>query len=226
MRTITPERQLVKRKAQRLAQRGLSEAEVVRRLGVARRTIRDWLKGGNEGGNGVLITAHITARKMDVHFSSTAAEWTTPQNITGLVIKVLGTIDLDPCADESRTVPAEHHFTQADDGLDQDWHGRVYMNPPYGREIEPWVKHLCREYRMGRLTEAIALLPARTDTKWMQHLDSYPKCFIRGRLKFGHSQTGAPFPSVAVYLGANPDGFAQVFQALGTIQAVSGGITG
>ena len=112
--------------------------------------------GRNVGRNG-----HGT---MAVHYSSETSDWQTPKHIIDAVIEVLGTIDLDPCADEARTVTAEHHFTKADDGLDQDWHGRVYMNPPYGREIEPWVKPLCREYRMGRTTQAIALVPARTDT--------------------------------------------------------------
>ena len=93
------------------------------------------------------------------------------------------------------------------------------MNPPYGREIGAWVKHLCREYRMGRTTEAVALLPARTDTQWMERLDAYPKCFIRGRLRFGNSQAGAPFPSVLVYLGLHAERFAEVFQAIGRISS-------
>ena len=152
-----------------------------------------------------------------VHYSSVSDEWTTPCNIIDLVLEALGSIDLDPCADEAHSVQAVHHFVQTDDGLDQDWHGRVYMNPPYGREIERWVAHLCREYRMGRTTEAIALLPARTDTAWMRRLESYPKCFIRGRLRFGNRKSGAPFPSVAVYFGTNVERFGRVFQSRGTI---------
>ena len=29
-------------------------------------------------------------------------------------------------------MPAGKHFTAAEDGLSREWHGRVYMNPPYG----------------------------------------------------------------------------------------------
>ena len=48
----------------------------------------------------------------------------------------MGEIDLDPCSNSKAqpNVPALNHFTVEDDGLEQKWFGRVYMNPPYGRE--------------------------------------------------------------------------------------------
>lgn len=57
----------------------------------------------------------------------------------------------------------------------------------------------------------VMLLPARTDTKWF-HEYIYNKArveirFLKGRLKFGESRDGAPFPSmVAVF---RPDGSAK-----------------
>jgi len=79
-----------------------------------------------------------------------------------------GEIDLDPCSNshEEPNVPAKTHFTREDDGLAQDWHGRVYMNPPYGYEIAEWVDRLCQQYEQGSVIEAITLVPARTDTAW------------------------------------------------------------
>ena len=49
------------------------------------------------------------------------------------------------------------------------------------------------------------LIPARTDTKWF-HEYIYNKAgveirFIKGRLKFGNSKSGAPFPSMLVVFG-------------------------
>ena len=69
------------------------------------------------------------------------------------------------------------------------------MNPPYGREIGKWVK---KAYESKSLV--VALLPARTDTKWF-HEFIYGKAeirFIKGRLKFGGSSNSAPFPSMLV----------------------------
>ncbi len=46
------------------------------------------------------------ARRLAVHFSSVTAEWTTPPAVLTRVVQCLGAIDLDPCADGGRTVPA------------------------------------------------------------------------------------------------------------------------
>ena len=36
-------------------------------------------------------------------------------------------------------IPAKRYFTQFDDGLSQEWRGRVWMNPPFSNTI-PWVE--------------------------------------------------------------------------------------
>jgi len=64
-------------------------------------------------------------------------EWLTPPHI----LKALGEFDLDPCAPVVRPWPmAKTHYTKVDDGLQKQWFGRVWCNPPYGREIGAWVK--------------------------------------------------------------------------------------
>ena len=133
---------------------------------------------------------------MQVHYSSDSPHWNTPEHIVGLVRQVLGIIDLDPCSDELEhpNIPAQNHFTAAQDGLHQKWRGRVYMNPPYGRSIARWVEYLCQEFAEGRTTEAIALVPSRTDTKWFQLFAPFPKSFIHGRLRFGEAENTAPLP--------------------------------
>jgi len=154
-----------------------------------------------------------------VHYSSQTSEWFTPPLIIERVLKVMGEVDLDPCSNSHETpnVPAAKHFTKEDNGLSQTWHGRVYMNPPYGREIANWVNYLCKEYEQGDVSEAIALLPARTDTEWFRRLRQYPRCFIWGRLRFSGNETGAPFPSMAVYLGGNISRFKEAFGSIGDI---------
>ena len=53
--------------------------------------------------------------------------------------------DLDVASPPGGTdVPCNHYFTQADDGLAQDWFGRVWCNPPFSgasKWVEKWIEH-------------------------------------------------------------------------------------
>ena len=110
-------------------------------------------------------------------------EWLTPPEI----IKALGDFDLDPCSPINRPWDtAKKHYTIEDNGLMQPWTGRVWLNPPYGRETFDWMAKLAR-HKSG-----IALIFARTETKGF-HREIWNKAhslfFFEGRLKF-HYVTG------------------------------------
>ena len=119
-------------------------------------------------------------------------EWLTPPEILG----TLGKFDLDPCAPVHRPWPtAARHYTVEDDGLAQSWQGRVWCNPPFGREAAKWLR------RCATHGNAIALVPARTETKMFFEAVwgmADAVLFIRGRPHF-HSVDGrrAPFNSGA-----------------------------
>jgi len=82
-------------------------------------------------------------------------EWLTPPEI----IKALGAFDLDPCSPVDRPWDtAACHLTVEDDGLSVAWFGRVWCNPPFGREAVKWLR------RMAEHGNGIALIPARTET--------------------------------------------------------------
>jgi hypothetical protein len=151
-------------------------------------------------------------------YTSNSPEWYTPGDIVSRVVATLGSIDLDPCSNshDNPTVPAAKHFTEADDGLTQEWAGRIYMNPPYGRGIDEWVAKLDAAYRAGRVPEAIALLPARVDTRWFRILRDYTVCFVNGRLRFSGADP-APFPSAAIYLGPDSTKFYEHFGPIGDL---------
>lgn len=157
--------------------------------------------------------------KMAVHYSSETPEHYTPREVIDAAIACLGAIDLDPCSNSHHTpnVPSANHFTRDDDGLSQLWQGRVYMNPPYGREIGSWVEKLCAEHEAGNVDAAIALVPARTDTQWFKRLQDYAWCAVEGRLTFVGSDGGAPFPSAIFYLGDDIGGFYRCFAEMGAI---------
>lgn len=81
-----------------------------------------------------------------------------------------------------------------------DWGGsRVFCNPPYGREIGEWVRK-CYEEGHKEGTIVVMLIPARTDTRYFHDyiLNRAEVRFVRGRLRFGDAETGAPFPSMVV----------------------------
>lgn len=157
-----------------------------------------------------------------VHFSSDSHEWYTPERIVERVTATLGEIDLDPCSNskDDPAIPAHSHLTAEDDGLSMAWFGRVYMNPPYGRQIADWISYLVREYEAERVSAAVALVPSRTDTQWFRELREYPRCFIWGRLQFSGCENTAPFPSMAVYLGDDVASFIHAFEDIGDIYAL------
>lgn len=130
-------------------------------------------------------------------------EWLTPPEL----ITKLGQFDLDPCSPINRPWDtALNHFNIEDNGLNKDWFGRVWLNPPYGNQTDIWLNKLS-EHGNG-----IALIFARTET------DTFFKqvwekanavLFIKGRLYFHHvsgerakSNAGAPSCLIA-YGGAN-----------------------
>jgi hypothetical protein len=98
--------------------------------------------------------------------------WLTPLEI----VNAIGPFDLDPCG-ESYHHTAKTIYTES--GLEKDWFGSVWLNPPYS-EVDIWLDKLI-EHNCG-----VALLFARTDTKWAQKAmkSAYSIFFPRGRLTF------------------------------------------
>ena len=129
--------------------------------------------------------------------------WLTPPG----VLAKLGRFDLDPCASLNRPWDtADKHYTIEDDGLAQVWTGRVWMNPPYGRGMDQWMKKLKLHAFNGG--SGIALIFGRTETRtFFDHVwdDADALLFIKGRLKF-HTPDGkqagtAGSPSVLIAYG-------------------------
>lgn len=170
--------------------------------------------------------------KFGVHFSSDSDDWTSPAWVVTAAEALMGGIDLDPCASASlpENVPAPYRFVGGQiDGLSRSWGmwdlsaehrgTRLYLNPPYGTALPNWVDKFILEWLEGRISKAVLLLPARTDTAWFRELRDFPKCFISGRVHFGQASDPAPFPSVVVAAGVDPGDFVQAFGQYGDIYA-------
>lgn len=136
---------------------------------------------------------------IQVMFSSVTDEWATPKDFFDTLNEEFD-FTLDPCA-TTDNAKCDKFYTKEQDGLKQDWSGeRVFCNPPYGKVIGDWVKK-CSEEAKKPNTTVVALIPARTDTRYF-HEYIYHKAkeirFIKGRLKFGGCKNSAPFPSMVV----------------------------
>jgi hypothetical protein len=89
-----------------------------------------------------------------------------------------------------------------DDGLAQEWYGRIWCNPPYGDETEQWLE------RMAEHGNGVSLVFARTETEWFFRqvwLKAHAVFFFKGRIAF-HHVTGeqgdsAAAPSVLIAYG-------------------------
>lgn len=118
--------------------------------------------------------------------SSATCDWLTPPEW----IKALGgPFDLDPCASYKQPWRTATHEVFGGGGLECEWYGFVWLNPPYGppKVIEPWMQ------KMAALNNGLACIPARTETHcWHSYVWPIAKAvlFTKGRPHFHKPITG------------------------------------
>ena len=152
-------------------------------------------------------------------------EWFTPSEYIELAREVMGGIDLDPasCEFAQRVVKADRFYTRDDDGLSQEWVGRIWLNPPYSRRlIGKFVDKLVAEWWARNVTEAVVLTHNRTDTKWFSKLASVSvcRCDTDGRIRFETADgvgNSPPNGSTFFYFGKDPSRFFQIFRDIGNV---------
>ena len=98
----------------------------------------------------------------NVHYMSQRQDWETPQFLFDGLNAEFG-FDRDVCA-TPENAKCRKFFTPEDNALVQRWEGTCWMNPPYGRGIEHWMKKAFESAQDG--ATVVCLIPARTDTKW------------------------------------------------------------
>jgi phage N-6-adenine-methyltransferase len=137
-----------------------------------------------------MTTAYMPVSKTD--------DWATPQYLFD-EWNAKYDFDLDAAASSTNHkcdnwYGLDHPEESKRDGLAQAWTGTTWVNPPYGRVLNQWVGHAAEQ-----LSPVVMLLPARTDTRWFHsYCINQRITFIKGRVKFGGSSFGAPFPSMIV----------------------------
>lgn len=112
----------------------------------------------------------------------------TPAYVLEPVREALGgTIGLDPCSLPDNPTGAKRYLHPPMNGLGFPWEvaESIYVNPPYGKAREPWVRRCVKASENGR--RVVLLIPAATDTRIFQEaLSSATEAvLIKGRVKFG-----------------------------------------
>ena len=149
------------------------------------------------------LTAGLDAGDKNAHImrvmtSSDDMTWATPQEWFDYLDLEFG-FTLDPCC-WPETAKCKRYYTPETDGLAQSWQDeRVFMNPPYGKDLGKWMKKAYEEARdNGALV--VAFVPARVDTNWWHNYAAKATevRFPKGRVKFAGATASAPFPVAVV----------------------------
>lgn len=159
------------------------------------------------------------AKKPHVANNSGDNEWYTPAEYIEAARKVMGSIDLDPASNEyaNETVKASTFYTEETNGLDKEWFGNIWMNPPYSTAL---IKEFAEKLANSTFRQAIVLVNNATDTAWFKLLIQKAKAvvFTTGRIRFEkrNGSKGAPLQGQAfIYYGDNVEKFLEVFEAFG-----------
>lgn len=176
-----------------------------------------------------IATEQRKKRQREALTSSESNEHYTPPDIVERSRALMGSIDLDPssCAKANEVVQATRIFTIDDNGLDHDWPGNVFMNPPGGRREEDhqsnlslWTTHLREQYASAKTAQAIAVI-FRVDlsTTWFRPLWKFALCFPWDRLEFLDQnlqpQKAPTHCNALVYMGRDIDRFVELFSPVG-----------
>jgi hypothetical protein len=140
-------------------------------------------------------------------------QWFTPEEVLAAVrVTFGGAIDIDPasCAEAQQRVQARVWYDKDSNGLDHEWFGKGFINPPYDTPtIRPYVDKTIFEFEAGRLESAILLTNDQTDAGWFQKA---------ARLNFynpnrdGSSRT---CNSTIFYFGDDEQAFQSAFSSIG-----------
>lgn len=159
-------------------------------------------------------------------YNSGEYQWYSPPEYLEAARTVMGGIDLDPASSAAANVvvQADQYYDLDHDGLQQPWHGRVWLNPPYTNALmTAFAARLIEHYARGDVTDAIVLTNNATDTGWFHDLASRATaiCFPRGRAHYWRADTQETSSALQgqsiFYFGARLDQFMVVFGAWGLI---------
>jgi ParB family chromosome partitioning protein len=140
--------------------------------------------------------------------------------------EVMGGIDCDPASSEiaNRTVKAKKFFDKDENGLEQKWKGRVFLNPPYAQPlVSQFAEAVAAKFESEEIEQAVVLVNNATETGWFARIAGVASaiCFPSSRIKFvdpSGAKSGAPLQGQAIiYLGPSYKEFCKRFATIGIV---------
>lgn len=146
----------------------------------------------------------------------------TPPEIVQAAREAMGDVDLDAASHwlANRTHRIADYFTIGRSAFEHDWHGRVWLNPPYGNNA-PWFDRIIQFVDSGMVEQICILspvwvfntviaMPIMDRVSGMILLSPTPKFW-------GHrdGRTGKNHPHAIVYIGERTAEFFEAFRPFG-----------
>lgn len=165
--------------------------------------------------------APLTAAKQDPDNN----EFATPPKFWRRLAKPVGGFDLDPCSGAETTPIAPERFDADDNGLQQPWHGDVFVNPPWstngsGDAKHQWLEKVRSEASREKVSSVVVLMPSDTSTQWFhEHILAAPLvCFYGpGRLSFQGQSGSPPFGLLVAVYGDSYKAYRNALESIGSV---------
>jgi len=153
-------------------------------------------------------------------------EWRTPEYVLEMVrLYYGGDIPLDPATNSTNPTRAKLFFTEEDNGLIQPWDTGVFVNPPYGEDLQQWMIKIGTS--SNNFNEILALLPTnRWSTKYV-HNYFYNENHLKNMVVFDHrvgfvNAAGEAiknnvYGSILWGFNTDQDKFYECFEPFGTV---------
>jgi ParB family chromosome partitioning protein len=116
--------------------------------------------------------------------------WYTPPHIIEAARHCMGSIDLDPASSEpaQKIVKAENYYTPETSGLTRDWHGNVWLAPPYYQpQHNQFIEKALTEWYRQRISQIIILThTSETYADWFHNLVNAAQaiCLVKGCIEW------------------------------------------
>jgi ParB family chromosome partitioning protein len=156
-------------------------------------------------------------------------EWYTPLLLIEAARKTMGSIDTDPASSDkaNEAVKAGQYYTKETDGLNKQWSGNTWLNPPYQVGlIDRFANAVTEKFVSGEIAQAIVLTNNATETKWFQKLLSAASavCTPHKRVRFVRpdgTKGQSPLQGQTIfYFGPNIESFKENFGKFGVITTI------